>query len=63
MNQLISRYASLTATKTYNYARIVLSMGNFTTGLGPNMAVVTSLVLLFALYFAKQLFEWVRKHH
>lgn len=36
-------------------------MGEFTTGLGPNAAVVAGFVLLFAFYFAKQLFELVRK--
>lgn len=35
-------------------------MGAFTTGLGPNMMVVVSLVLLFVLYFTKRVFDGVR---
>jgi hypothetical protein len=32
----------------------------FSTG-GPNMTLYASMVFLFALYFAKQLFDWLKK--
>ena len=46
--------------KVYNDLRRGVDMGEFTTGLGPNMVVVAGLVLLFTLYFAKQIVGWVR---
>lgn len=46
--------------KAYNDLRRGVDMGEFTAGVGPNMTVVAGLVLLFTLYFAKQIVGWVR---
>ena len=35
-------------------------MGELATGLGPNMAVMALVVVLFALYFGTRLLGWTR---